>query len=181
MADKEVASRRKTEGQAVDQFRARGLVEIDHHVAAEDDVERLGMMKRLYQVEAVELDHVADGRLHAIPAFPAVRTAQQVFPEAVRGEIAKCSGRISGAPGGFEGAGGNVVSQNMTAPGGRHSELLEHGESDGKRLLACRAAGAPNPDGARNLRQNGLTQKFKMSRLAKERGEIGSQGVEQGD
>src|SRR5260370_7572836 len=89
MADKQIAAGREAWGESVDQFRACGLVEIDHHVAAKDHVERLSMVERLNQIQAVELDHVADGRFDAIPAFPAVRTAQQVFPEALRGQIPK--------------------------------------------------------------------------------------------
>src|SRR5260370_11322721 len=110
MSEKQITAGREAWGESVDQFRACGLVEIDHHVAAKDHVERLSMVERLNQIQAVELDHVADGRFDAIPAFPAVRTAQQVFPEALRREIAKPTGgqsdparRLYEARGGVDG------------------------------------------------------------------------------
>src|SRR5260370_41024758 len=109
MSEKQITAGREAWGESVDQFRACGLVEIDDHVAAKDRVERLSMVERLNQIQAVELDHVADGRFDAIPAFPSVRTAQQVFPEALRGEIAKPTGGIGGPAGCFQGARGDVV------------------------------------------------------------------------
>ena len=61
-AEHDRASRVEGAGEAAQHVGLRGGVEIDQHVAAEDDVEGAELGEALEQVELPELDHGADRR-----------------------------------------------------------------------------------------------------------------------
>src|SRR5687767_10519207 len=67
MADQEIAARHEPPSQAFDEFLLRRAIEIDHHVAAEDNLERLGERRLAFQqIEMVKADAVAQRRLDPI-------------------------------------------------------------------------------------------------------------------
>ena len=84
MTDEQVAVRHDIVGEAVEQRLLRRLVEIDHHVAAKQRVERPRHLPRLDQVQLAELDHVAQlvarAHLARVRAAAAQEPAAQLRP-----------------------------------------------------------------------------------------------------
>src|SRR5437870_13799180 len=62
MRDEQVAATRESRFERIEETLLRGAIEIDHHVAAEDEVERRSRRRRMQQVEPAELDHLPDRR-----------------------------------------------------------------------------------------------------------------------
>ena len=158
-----------------------GLVEIDHHVPAEDHVKFQAELDGVHEVEGLEDDVVAD-----------LRGYHELAGALHRGEVAL-------APVGGHGVGqlvdpllragqcllGDVGGQDAGVPlaGLGPQKFLDiDGEVVG--LLPAGAAGAPDGHdlvplvAAHQLRQDGLDEEVEVLRLPHEEGVVGGQAVE---
>ena len=76
MAEEQIAARRQQIGVALEQPPLGRLVEIDHHVAAEDRVERAAHRPGMQQVQRLDGDQFAQARMHAGEPFELAAPAQ---------------------------------------------------------------------------------------------------------
>src|SRR5690242_4898682 len=87
VADKQIPTRLEAGRHAIDHLGLRLAVEIDHHIAAEDDVVGVPVLQRLRQVQAAKLDGCRDFRLHLVPALPVAFTLQKETPAPMLGYL----------------------------------------------------------------------------------------------
>ena len=87
MPDQQIPAGLKTRCEPIDELLLRRLVEVDHHIAAEDHVKERWRVKRIHQVQAPEFDHPADQWFDPKPSFPVAGAAQQIFLRPVPGKV----------------------------------------------------------------------------------------------
>src|SRR5689334_6724014 len=86
VADHEVTARHETTGQAIHELLLRLPIEVNHDVAAEDDLERLGERRlALQEVQVMKAHPVAQLGLHAEVAVLRTKTALEMRPHGFGG------------------------------------------------------------------------------------------------
>src|SRR5208282_3629043 len=70
VADEQVTSGRQEMTEPVHQLLLGGAVKIDQHIAAENDLERLPMTVRFYEIDLLEGNPFGNGRFNPATAFP---------------------------------------------------------------------------------------------------------------
>src|SRR5690348_11559112 len=151
-------------------------LEIDEHVAAENDVEGSERGEVLQEVERPELDALAQGRLDA----PALVFLVEVFGEHLNRQAAlRFEMRVETAPRPVDHLGRDIGANQLHRPAGQTRALLLEDHGDGIGLLPARARGEPDAQrfslGARfnEVRQNGFAERIEGARVTEEEGLVG--------
>ena len=95
VADEEVAAGLQLRRQTVDEMLHRLLVEVNHDVAAEDDLELADLSKVLHQVEALKVDEGAGLFLDEVLTFGRAGAFEDVLAEALDGDLSEAPRRRS--------------------------------------------------------------------------------------
>ena len=141
VADEEVAALVRALIKLVDDGLRGGLLEVDHHVPAEDDVVHV-RRKGVHEVELAERHDPADVVADLIVA---VRQLGHVVFYPVRRHTAQLALRVLGLAGRRERAGGDVRRCDGDTPGAAlDAERAVHRHGDIVGLLARAASGAPD-------------------------------------
>jgi hypothetical protein len=161
---------------ALEHLALRGGVEIDHHVAAEDDVEGLAqhVPGAADEVEGPELDRPRQFRPHPDLSGVGAGAAQEVAPQPLRVQPAAV-GRVDAAARGVEHARVDVGGQQPQRRGRPHRLDRRHRERI--RLLAGRRRVAPQAQRPPLARPQLLRQRVEVVLLAEEGRQVGRQAV----
>jgi hypothetical protein len=188
VAQEQVAARGELPGEAGHQPPLRLAVEIDHDVAAEDDVEPLAERPRLPdQVHLRETDQRAGLRPHGHEARVLARAAEEVLAPQGHRDGLGAPLLVDAARGVGQDLGVHVGRHDLHVPLGQRREVLQQADGQGVRLLAGGAAGAPDAQAARaaaagaldQLREDDLAEEVEVVRLAEELGLVGRDAVDQ--
>ena len=152
-----------------------GGVEVDHHVAAEDDVKGLAQGPvGAHQVEGAELDAagqlgphahlagVAAGAAHEMAALPLSRQATRI-------------GVVNPRLGGGQHLGVDVAGDDAHL--GLRAQGLGHRHGDGIGLFAGGRGAAPDAQAAAGARAQVVGQRAEVMVFAEEGGQVGGQAV----
>ncbi|OMP13935.1 hypothetical protein COLO4_00593, partial [Corchorus olitorius] len=158
----------------------RGLVEIDHHVAAEDHVELLlqGPIA-VEQVDLAEVDHGLQLGPHAGIAFVLAGAAQEVLLQALGRQGRDAFHRIDAGAGTRQRVGIHIRGDHAHLAGRHRAKGFGQRDGDRVRLFARRRCRAPHGK-RRALGLGVLVQDGKVMLLAEERGQVGRQRVGKG-
>ena len=152
-------------------------VEVDHHVAAEHEVER-GTRRRMRIEQVVVAEPHRAGELgpHADGAAVGTGAAQEVPSQAFRRQPARIS-RVDGAAGGVEHPRVDVARDD--AEGAAVRQRFAGGDRDRVRLLAGRGGAAPQTQTLPVVLPQGPGKRGEVVRLAEERRQVGRQAVDE--
>jgi len=127
--------------QRVDHLPSGIVIEIDEHVAAEDDVHLAddGGGRFIEQVDLAEADQLADLVAHLVPAIDLAKIAAQ---DARLGG-AKGAAAVGAFSCNIQDPAGDVAAEDAHVPVAEHAGL-EQQDGDGIRLFSRRAAGRPD-------------------------------------
>src|SRR5579884_289419 len=183
MADEEEAARAEQLPEAADELLLRGLVEVDHDVAAEDHVERSFHRPRLHQVEPGEPDQGPNVVVDAVEPGRGWLNASEVSVHQRRGETGQgilLVGRLAG-PG--EHGGGDIGSEDLDVQTIEVRERFAEHERNGVGLFAGGAAGAPDaaPAAGTELGNDVLAKEVEVPGFAEKARLVGGQHVDHGD
>ena len=183
MSQQEIAAGLERVVKPAQDRQAAFLGKIHQHVHAENAV-NLADVYRFHQIHLHERNHPPDSRLHLKPVL---RRSEIVLHLPER-HILQAALRISAAFGMAQRAPADVRSQNFDLPGLREFQRFTHRDRDRIRLLAGRAARAPDAQRPRSLpklallhfRQDFRLERFVNRRIAKKRRFLRQQPFEQG-
>lgn len=156
------------------------LVEIDHHVAAEDHVELLRERPiAVEQVDLAEVDHRLQLGPHAGIAFLLAGAAQEILLEPVGGQRRHALHRVDAGAGARQGIGIHIGGDHAHLPRRHRAEGLRQRDRNRIRLLPRRGGRAPYRE-RRALGLGVLGQDREMMLLAEERGQVGGERIGEG-
>lgn len=152
------------------------LGEIDHHVSAEDHVERAPHWPSFDQVQGTETHEITGWRGNA--PFPSLFAGLRPFLNEVRRHFFDLGPREQAGPGSCEYRLIDISRENLQVVPSQAVIELEQGHRDRIGLLAGRAARRPDPDAVagtragQNVRRDLRPERLKMTLLAKEARDI---------
>ena len=163
-------------GESSENLRLHLLIEIDQHVAAEDDVELTEMREVGQQVQRLVLDHRAQFRRN----LPHVADLLEVLHQQLDRQAAlHFELGVDAGLGLLQHLLGDVGADDLDAPAGElRAHLLDH-HGNRIRLLPRRGGGAPDAQAAASatrldhFRQHDVTQMIERHLVAEEEGLIG--------
>src|SRR6185437_4766017 len=178
MAEEEQVAGTLQPGDAREELSLGVLVEVDHHVPAENRIQRSSHRQSVDEIELLESDQRSDFR-RDLPADAAGLLPLGEEPlQALGGDIAHPLRGIDSAARALEDLRVEVRGEDPHVPTTGVRQRLEHGHGDGVGLLARGAPRGPDakPPWARPIggerREDVLAQILEMMWLAKERGEV---------
>ena len=116
MSDEERSAWSKQVVKPIYELALRGFVEVDHHVAAEYDVERTLHRPAVHQIQPGEVNHGPHGANDAKYSFGASLDALEVLGPRLWGDRLDPIGVIDAFCGACEHAGRNIRSQYLRIP-----------------------------------------------------------------
>ncbi len=172
MAEQQVAAVAQAGVQPTHQRTGGVPTEVDGHVAAENQVEAAGRRRVEHQVVMTQLDQLAHLRPNLVPT---VGAGQEEAVDLGAGGQLDGARAVDAGAGTLQGALGDVGGDHLDVPAvGAGHQLAEH-HRDRVRLLARRAASAPDPQPPtvqggvpQQLRQDVLAQRPHLRRVAEE-------------
>src|SRR5258705_328972 len=187
--EEQEAVRREASQEPCDDMLLGGRIEIDHDVAAEDQVEPVAHRVRVgLQIELLEPHDVADlrPRLHAVVVLAGA--AQHEALQVRRRDLPRPLDGPRRRPRLVEDARGDVRGQHFDGPARARGEVMEQAHGHRDRLLARRTRGAPRPDllgpcarialGPPTRRER-LLEELELARLPEELRLVGADVVDQ--
>src|SRR6478736_3805195 len=169
--------------EAREQAPLRLLVEVDDHVAAEDDVKGAPHGQRVHQVQLAERHQRGEFGLHAVASCGTAAAGIEEAHQPRLRQVAQAIRAVFRRHAGLQHLGIQIRSQDAYVPALPLRHRLDHAHGDRPGLLARRASRAPDPDAVRAIclararRQELLAQVFKVMRLAEEGREVGGNGI----
>lgn len=147
MARKEKAAVIEDVVEALDEFFLSGLVEINHHISAEDKIEWASEGPRVHEIEVFESKDAAKGRADLVEERSGfVLFGFEIAALKFGGEVIDPLGLIKSFLSCVKGACRNIGGQDADVPGLRKGDGLEECDGDGVGLFTGRTAGTPGAD-----------------------------------
>jgi hypothetical protein len=181
VADEEIPARFEMVIELVDQPFLRRTIEIDHHIPAEDQIQRrLDGKTVVHQVHTAKLDDGGEVRLHLDePGAVSASLEEMAFHDVGR-HLAHTLLGVQPFRGMGEHACGDVRREDLKVPQGRilHGLVQRHG--DGVRLLSGRAGGRPDANALLLFQrgENALAKKVEMFGFAEKVGLVRGQQIQ---
>ena len=177
MADVQLAMRLHHRVNPLEHAALRRCIEINHHVAAEHDVERLAQLPvRLHQVVRPEFDEARELGLDADEAAVRALAAQEMRAQPRLRQAARFR-RINAARRDREHLGVDVARDDLYA--GAAARRLGHSHRDRVGLFAGRCGVAPDSQRPRAVFLQVSRELVKVMLFAEERREVGGQAVDE--
>ncbi len=152
-------------------------LEVDHHVAQQDDIELADLRQTLVQVDLLEAHALAHGVLQRELSGLVADAFQAIGLEIGGRNFTGLLHGIKGGAGLFQDLCADIRTKHLPR---RIAQLIsqQHGQAVG--LLAARAGRAPYPEGPSGgaLPQHALAQEVEMLLLAEEMGLVGGEQVD---
>jgi len=182
MADEQMSARLQLLRQFSNQRFLRGPVEVNHHVAAENQLAALGEgISRLEQVQVLEPDVSAQLFAHTKTALPLADPALKIPTQQFRWNRSDFFTIVNGLLRPREHARGNIRGVNRPIP--VQPEQFRQHDGQRVRFLAGGGGRAPRAEGfmfvmtAPPLRQQGRAQPVEMFFFAEEMGVVGGNDI----
>ncbi len=147
MARKEKASIVEYVVESLDEFFLSGLVEINHHISAEDKIEWASEGPRVHEIEVFESKDAAKGRADLVEERSGfVLFGFEIAALEFGGEVGDPLRFIKSFLGNSEDSCGDIGCEDSDIPGLGKRDGLEEGDGDGVGLFTGRTAGTPGAD-----------------------------------
>lgn len=144
MARKEKAAVIEDVVESPDEFFLSGLVEINHHISAEDKIEWASEGPRVHEVEVFESKDASKSRADLVEeGSGSVFFGFEISALEFGGEVGDPLGLIQSFLCDSEDACGDIGGEDSDIPGLSNGDGLEEGDGDGVGFFAGGAAGTP--------------------------------------